>query len=510
MPSSRGRRIQLETYAVFLLLFGLILVLSHLLWLDLPYYWDEAGQFIPAALDIFHGGAWIPHSTVPNIHPPGLMAYLAAVWSLAGYGVVATRAAMLVLASFGVLAAFLLAIELSGQVRGMPAFLVVALLCVSPLFFAQSLLAQLDAPAMLFTCMALLLFLQDRIVPAAAVCVVLVMVKETGLVVPLVFAGRLAVERRWRDASFFLAPVAALAVWIAVLARTTGYWAGNPGYAAYNVYYPLHPVRLMTTLARRLYFLLLADFHWVGAIAIWYAWRKSSLFHTRSWRIAWLVVAAHVVMLTLFGGAVLERYLLPIMPILYTAMAAGLSLYPRTLQRVCAVVLLAGAAAANFINPPYPFPYEDNLAFTDFVRLQAETANYLQTWRPHARVSTIWPLTRELSHPELGYVKGRFAVEPLASLSRETLDRIDWSKVEILVAFSREWNPQLSIMNVAAVKSFWEKSMGRVSNGTAQEMRSRVPFPVEWHGERGGQWVDVYVNPSLRRFRDGELAKIPF
>jgi hypothetical protein len=46
---------------------------------------DEAGQFIPSALDILHGGAFIPHSATPNIHPPAVVAYLAAVWSLAGY-----------------------------------------------------------------------------------------------------------------------------------------------------------------------------------------------------------------------------------------------------------------------------------------------------------------------------------------------------------------------------------------------------------------------------------------
>ena len=58
---------------------ALFVLLSHATFLKLPFFWDELGQFVPAALDIFRDGAWIPHSTVPNVHPPGVMAYLAAV-----------------------------------------------------------------------------------------------------------------------------------------------------------------------------------------------------------------------------------------------------------------------------------------------------------------------------------------------------------------------------------------------------------------------------------------------
>ena len=41
-------------------------------------------------------------------------------------------------------------------------------------------------------------------------CVVVVMMKETGLIVPLVLGGWLLYERRWRDALWFLPAVLAL------------------------------------------------------------------------------------------------------------------------------------------------------------------------------------------------------------------------------------------------------------------------------------------------------------
>ncbi|MES1260572.1 MAG: hypothetical protein ABUS49_02465, partial [Acidobacteriota bacterium] len=151
-----------QTYILVYALIAVFMVLAHGPLLEVPFYWDETGQFIPAALDLYHSGAWIPHTTMPNVHPPGVMAWLAVFWHLFGYSIEGTRVAMLLLASLGALFTFLLAIELAREAPGTPAFLVLAMLCISPLFFAQSMLAQLDMPAMCFAVLALLLFLQGR------------------------------------------------------------------------------------------------------------------------------------------------------------------------------------------------------------------------------------------------------------------------------------------------------------------------------------------------------------
>ena len=46
------------------------LTASHLTLLRLPYYWDEAGYYIPAAWDFFRTGSLIPLTTPSNAHPP--------------------------------------------------------------------------------------------------------------------------------------------------------------------------------------------------------------------------------------------------------------------------------------------------------------------------------------------------------------------------------------------------------------------------------------------------------
>ena len=67
---------------VWLLTAFALLVAAHWPLLRLPYYWDEAGYYIPAAYDFLRRGTLIPYSTLSNAHPPLLSIYLASWWRL--------------------------------------------------------------------------------------------------------------------------------------------------------------------------------------------------------------------------------------------------------------------------------------------------------------------------------------------------------------------------------------------------------------------------------------------
>src|ERR1017187_5229280 len=99
---------RLHPALVFAVIFVFIFLL-HLPLLQLPYFWDEAGYYVPAARDLLLTGSLIPRSTVSNAHPPLVMAYLALCWKIAGYAPLVTRVAMLAVAAFSLLGVFRLA-----------------------------------------------------------------------------------------------------------------------------------------------------------------------------------------------------------------------------------------------------------------------------------------------------------------------------------------------------------------------------------------------------------------
>src|SRR6202162_164395 len=424
-PKSR-RGVRPDTYLFFLLSFMLVVFLTHVPYFGLPYFWDELGQFVPAALDIYHDGAWIPHSTVPNAHAPGVMAYLAAVWEIFGYSIPATRAAMLLLASSASFFTFLLAIQLCRGLHGAPAFAPALLLLIDPLFYTQGMMAQLDMPAMLFTVLALMLFLQDRHPAAALACTALVLSKETGALLPLVFVlVLLADPPRSKFATYYIAPFAVLVAWFFVLWRATGHLFGGAGFTHYNLGYALNPVRASLCFLRRIYYLFLADFRWVGTVAIALAWKNTRIYSNRAWGITWLFIGAHVLLVSVLGGAELERYLLPVVPLVYIAMGAGWSVLRPMWRNTSITVVAAGLLAGLIFNPPFPFPFENNLAMVDFVELQRTAAQFLDKTYPTRRIYTAWPLTQALRNPAFGYVNAKLSPAETGDLRYSTLRAVD-------------------------------------------------------------------------------------
>ena len=485
----------LARYRLWLSLTVLILVI-HIPFFGLPYFWDELGQFVPAALDILHDGAWVPHSAVPNSHAPGVMAYLALVWRIFGYSIPATRAAMLVLAGFAAFFTSLLAARLCQGLGRIPVFIATLLLLLDPLFYMQSMLAQLDMPAMLFTVLALLLFLEDRHAAAAIACTALVLAKETGAVLPLILGIALLLDPQRRpSAAYYLAPFVMLAAWFLALWSATGHLFGDAGYTEYNIFYSLHPVRALFSLLRHTYYLFVADFRWVGSIAIVLAWRKTRIYSGRAWAVTWCFLAAHVVFVSVLGGAELERYLLPALPLVYIAMGAAWMAVTPLWRNLGIAATAAGLVAGLFLNPLYPFPFENNLALVDFVQLHRAAAQFLEDKYADQSVYTAWPLTQALRNPAFGYVsRGLTAVET-SDLHFSTLNALAPQNVHVLVLYSRAWTPPWGVLNWPLVRQFLARFYQYERQMNAAEVRSRFGLVPVRRWDQRGQWIEVYARP---------------
>src|SRR6266571_1475089 len=167
----RGRFSALYLFAIF----SVLLIAAHAPLLRLPYFWDEAGYYVPAALDLAAGSP-IPHSTPSNAHPPLVLAWLALCWKLIGFHPAVTRCAMPLLGFFR------LALAVSNFSVAAWATLLTA---VYPVFFAQSSLAQVDLPAAGLIFWGFESYFRRRIGVAVIWFSLAALAKETAILVPL-------------------------------------------------------------------------------------------------------------------------------------------------------------------------------------------------------------------------------------------------------------------------------------------------------------------------------------
>jgi hypothetical protein len=478
---------------IFFVAFLALMIALHLPLLKLPFHWDELGQFVPASYDLATDGSLVAHSTLPNVHPPGVMAMVALTWRMFGVSVASARVTMLVVASAGVLFSFLLAIRLCRGAVGFPAFAAVLFLIASPIFFSQSEMVLLDMPAMTFTALALLLFLDERYAACAAACVALVLIKETSITTPMVFGAWLLFrEKKVRQALYFFAPAIALVAWLVLLHHKTGHWLGNEEFARDNVGGALSLVHIFLAFMGRLHFLFIADGRFIGTIALFAGFR---MLRGKDWQIAALVAVAQVVIVTVLGYATLERYLIPVLPILYAAVAAAASVYPASWRWTSHLAMLALLVAGWFWNPPYPFSYENNLAWTDFVALQQDAASYLEVYAPDQRIASAWPFTGAIRVPYMGYVEHRLNSVELPGFHLDDIKNFDPNSYDLVVVYEKYWTFEGRAFDNNLLRPIIRQYKDYHPQATESEIREGTGLIPIQRWDRGGQWIVIYAKP---------------
>jgi hypothetical protein len=528
-PPHDFRKVWRESLLPFSAAFA-ALTLLHLPLLRLPYFWDEAGYYIPAAHDLLLTGDLIPHSTAVNPHPPLVMISFVLAWKAAGFHILVTRLVMLLWSAFALTGLFRLSRRVANTEVAVGA---VVLTAIYPVFFTQSTMAHLDVAAAALTFWGLLYYLERR--PAAFVlCFSLaVLAKETAIVTPLALfcwevvcwamrarpAMRRLCARTPRDLLdplYLLIPCAPLAGWMAYQYMRTGFLLGDPVFVRYNLTATLAPARFFYALVQRLWqlgghmnlYVLLA----ATLLAMFYpALPESRAIAGRvvempieptseRQRIAIptqivfaVITLAHLLLLSLLGGAVLARYMLPVVPlfvlICVSTLRRRVSIWPYVLA-----IVGAGFVIALFVNPPYRFAFEDNLAYRDYVLLHQDAAGFLEQHYAKARVLTAWPASDELTRPFIGYVHAPLNVLRIENFTAQEIEaaaqRPDF---DAALLFSTKYEP--SNGSPMDWLTFWRRAQERYFDYhrdlppelAAQILGGRILYLQR----RGGQWIAV-------------------
>jgi hypothetical protein len=488
------------------------LYVTHFNLLRLPYYWDEAGYYIPAAWDFFRTGSLIPTSTLSNAHPPLPSIYLALWWKASGFTPAVTRQAVLLVAALALLAVWRLVLRLFGN--GPVAFTVVTLTALYPIWFAQSTLAHADIFAAACTLWGLVYTLPDanrRPLIAAAWFSAAALSKETAILTPLTLAAlalwealrnSAARSTLLREAALLLTPILPLAAWYAYHYSRTGFLFGNPEFLRYNAEANLTPLRFLAALAHRLLHLTAHMNLFVpvllGFAALLLPPRTDvegtpylTLNPSVRNRILALL-AVNAVLFSLLGGALLCRYLLPMYPLVL--LLAVTAIY-RRVRFWPALALLSAAAfiAGIFINPPYGFAPEDNLAYARMIRLHQAAIRRLQAQYSGSTVLSAWPATDELSKPELGYVKTPFTVFPIDDFSTSQIARAAASpgSYSTALVFSTKIDPPALITFGPLSHQLDEQYFGLHHDLSPEAIASKLGGTLIWQREDEGQWAAV-------------------
>ncbi|MGC1294575.1 MAG: glycosyltransferase, partial [Alloacidobacterium sp.] len=207
----------------------------------------------------------------------------------------------------------------------------------------------------------------------------------------------------------------------------------------------------------------------------------------------YIVILANMFFFSVLGGALLTRYLLPLYPLVLLVCVN--TFYRRLRQWLYLVALSAVAFLAGlFINPPYRFAPEDNLAYRDVILLHQAAIQQIEAHYPDATVLTAWPATDELSKPLLGYV-----IEPMQVA---TIDNFSLPQVEkaaqltdpytVGLIFSTKYDPPHLPFSLGRKNEGFDTRFFDFHRDLPPEMIARLlGGKVVWRTERQGQWAAV-------------------
>jgi 4-amino-4-deoxy-L-arabinose transferase-like glycosyltransferase len=496
---------------LFFLLFAGV-ALTHITLLRLPYYWDEGGYYIPAALDFYRTGQLVPHFT--NAHPPLPNIVLGLAWHVLGIHILATRLIVCGFAAAGLVAVFRLTQCL---LQDTAAWSVTLLTLVYPIWFAQSSLAHADIFAAAFTLWALALYfgaggltMRRRQLGVAALFALAALSKETSIFQPatlaaLQFAWLVRDRRspalrrehlRWIAALSF--PVLPLLAWYAYHHHVTGFTFGNPEYLRYNATANLTVSHILQALRYRFLHLFWQRNIWVPiviALACLLLPRRATQkpLQPEALRTIGLLVAANWLGFSILGGALLTRYLLPIYPLI---LIVCVSLWQERTRWWPLLVTVTAAAfiTALWVNPPTSFAPEDNLTYRDMIVVHQEAIGYVAAHYPDATVLTAWPVAADLFNPFLGYVK-----QPIKATAIEdfTLAQVQKAAAEpenydTAIVFTTHFvTPSFRRYLTSHPGSSRYREFNATRDLTPKEIAGMLGGRIVWQDDRNGEWAAV-------------------
>jgi hypothetical protein len=339
--------------------------------------------------------------------------------------------------------------------------------------------------------------------------------KETAIILPLTLAVISLVESRrapgkarlrlWREAAWLFGCALPLAAWYAYHYAKTGFLFGNPEFLRYNAQANLEPLRILAAFGYRLLHLTahMNLFVPVGtAFAALLLEPRPVFGGTGSSELRagiappalsriFLLLLVSALFFSVLGGALLTRYLLPMYPLV---LLVAVSTWYRRVPAWQGLAVLSAAAfvLGLFVNPPYRFAPEDNLAYARVIRLDQAGIAQLEAHYPDSTVLSAWPVTDELTRPELGYVQHPFAVDRMEDFTAGQIARAAQNPGDYSTAlvFSTKYDPPSLPMSLGRWgEALDERYFGLHHDLSPEAIALELHGDLVWKQEDHGLWI---------------------
>ncbi len=411
--------------------------------LALPYFWDAADVYVPGAKWVAEHGFDVTPGVFPDDysrgHPPLFYLLAAVAFRLFGAGPVVGHLVVLPFTVLALAGTYLLGASLFGRAAGASA---AAILATTPLAMSIGNMMLPEMPLTALAVLSLLAFARGRLGIAAALGVIAVWTKETGIFAAAAIGVGVLVDA-WRRRALRDGSTWARAALAAVpLAALIGFFVWQKAYAGYYIF--PHHQNLFSERpfeARNLGTVWPSLLLWHGR---WIVLGASALalvvsVGRRGWPPPLRVtprrtsVVAACLALVLFNAIFftkmfwLERYALPAHPALLVAACGGLffglkAMADPRIRALAAHVPVLASALIGVLSLHSPTPAdaaEQSFAYADAVQTHERAAAALHA--SDAPVLTTWPLTVELSEPYLGYTEHAIRTENLRYVDPATV-----------------------------------------------------------------------------------------
>jgi hypothetical protein len=204
-----------------------------------------------------------------------------------------------------------------------------------------------------------------------------------------------------------------------------------------------------------------------------------------------ILVLVNAVLFSILGGALLTRYLLPMYPLV---LLVAVSTFYRRVPYWHGLALFSAAAflLGLFMNPPYGFAPEDNLAYAHVVRLHEAGIAQLNARSPGAIVLSAWPMSDELTRPELGYLKQPYEVYRLEDFTAEQIARAaaEPEKYSAALVFSTKYDPPSPLLSLGPrSRALDERFFGLHHDLPPEAIARELGGDLVWKKEDQGQWI---------------------